>query len=168
MDPPSSILTSHCKKMLAGYKRLEKYFFRVEKTDDRVNYKRLKYQFRMMMTLSMLGLAYAIMASLIHKKFVPTIVVFSLSCFIGFRFKLYFFLKAMTYIVFTILPLRYYSGPLVFVVPLAFMFANVQALIQGKTKFAIIHFVIQVLALQLYGLDSIIAQIDAMSRREIA
>mgnify|MGYP003877941835 CR=1 FL=1 len=120
------------------------------------------------MTLSMIALAWAILASLTHKKYVPTIVVFSLCCFIGFRFKLYFFLKAITYIIFTTLPMRYYSGPLVFVIPASVMFANVQALIQGETKFAIIHLVIQVLALQFYGLDSIIAQIDAMSRREIA
>ena len=161
-------INNQCKKMLAGYKRFEKYFFRIEKTGDRVNYKRLKYQFRMMMSLSMLGVAWAVLASLIHRKYIPTFVFFSMSCFIGFRFKLYFFLKVMTYIIFTVLPMRYYSGPLMFAAPATVMFANIQALIQGKTKFAIIHFVIQVLALQFYGIESIIVHINSMSQREIA
>ena len=157
------------KSTAALYKRIEQYFIRGDQASGKVAYLKLKQQFRVMFILSLFGAIGSFVALVLHGILLPLPILFVFVVLIGFRFKLHFCLRAMTFIIFTYLPLKYFSGSHVLFAPTGIMFANVQVLIQTQSRYlAIIHLVIQTLVLQIYGTQGIMDQLKTMSSDEIA
>ena len=157
------------KAILAKYKPFEKIFFRAEKSEDKAKYIKLKYQFRMMLTVSFFLFLMGIWLMIHGNPFPPTPIPLLVSVLLGFRFKFYKLPRTMSLIALTIIPLRYMSNEMMFAVPATILFMNVQILAQTQSAMLmLIHLTIQTSALYFYGIERIIKIIHSMTPEEIA
>ena len=157
------------KKLFARYKQIERVFFRADKNEGKANYIKLKYQFRMTLTLALLTTCLSISMLLIHGIFLPLPYLLLSSVLIGFRFKWYNLPRAMILIGNTIIPLVDLHSDMALAAHGSILFSNVLTLILTNSQFlTVAHLVIQTLIMYFYGVGKITQQIKSLTPEEIA
>ena len=157
------------KRLFAIYKQFERVFFRVDKTRERANYIKLKYQFRMTFLFSFLSFLMAISVLLLHGKLLPACIPLLASVLIGFRYKWYNLPRITVLIITTVVPIVYTHNSMVLSVPTTIVLADVILLVITQSEFyTMVHLIIQTLHLYFYGTEAIIRNIQSKNAEEIA
>ena len=161
--------TEALKKLFTQYKTVERCFFRVDKGVDKANYIKLKYQFRMGVTVGITAFIFSLVVLVATGHFNPGPLVILVANLVGFRFKWYTVPKVVVFMVMVIVPPRFYNNDLVFAAPTAFFFTSVQILVQTQSEvLMIIHLAFQSLVLYFYGVEQVMNKIQGMMPVEIA
>ena len=156
------------KRLFANYKRVEKIFFRADKNGEKENYIKLKYQFRMMLTFSLLTSLLSLVILVVKQEFLPGPYPILASILIGFRFKWYNLPKIILWALATWIPIKYMSSDLFFTVPTAIMFTNIQLMVLTQSRFfTYLELIIQTLVFYFYGIEKMTQQIQGMTAEEI-
>ena len=157
------------KRLFTIYKQFERVFFRVDKTRERANYIKLKYQFRMTFLFSFLSFLMAISVLLLHGKLLPACIPLLASVLIGFRYKWYNLPRITVLIITTVVPIVYTHNSMVLSVPTTIVLADVILLVITQSEFyTMVHLIIQTLHLYFYGTEAIIRNIQSKNAEEIA
>ena len=147
----------------------ERYFFRAQKGEDKAAYIKLKYQFRIMLTVSLLIVLMGVWLLVFYGRFLPMSIPMLASVLVGFRFKFYNLPRTVIFAAMTIIPIKYMGNDMFFAVPASILFMNIQILAQTQSAILmLIHLTIQTSALYFFGMERIIKIIQGMTPEEIA
>ena len=162
---PASVIA---KRLFAKYKQVERIFFRADKNGEKENYIKLKYQFRMMLTFSLLTLLLSLMVLVLNRQFLSAPYPLLASVLIGFRFKWYSLPRILLLASATMIPMKHMSNHLMIAVPTTIIFSNIQLLVLTQSEYcAFAYLAVQTLMLYLYGIEKITQQIQGMTVEEI-
>ena len=156
------------KTILHAYKRFEKCFFKADKTQDKVAYIKLKYQFRSMLCLSSVALLPAIYQLIANGTVLSRVPLLMPAVLIGFRTKSYDAVKCAFFLVLTAIPTIYPTTHLVLTTPIVIFLSTIQVMIQTQSDYMMLaHFVLQAGWFYYYGIERITAKLKEMNIEEI-
>ena len=156
------------RKLSAKYKAIERVFFRADKQEEKTDYIKLKYQFRMILTFSVLTTLISISLFVVHRIVMAGPYPLLMSVLLGFRFKWYHLPKTMVLIVMSMIPLSDMNGDLVLAVPSGILFTNTILLVLTQSEsYTFFHLIVQTLIMYFYGVEKITQRLQGMSTDEI-
>ena len=162
----SDVLTELFEK----YKRFERVFFRVDKNGEKANYLTLKYQFRMMLTFSVLMGLVSLIILVQEGKIFPLPYPMIASLLIGFRYKMYNMPRFVILIILVVIPVRHmFTGDMIFAASTTIVFTNVMVLVLTQSQtYAFMHLSILTLTMRFFGIEYITHKVQDITVEEVA